>query len=187
MAIDVTEIYLDHSECFDKETLRLLKSGDNPLRFPELKLSQTQNDSRRILRGWETCVVFAGSGMCTGGRILNHLINELPTRNSIILFVGFQARGTLGREISDGAKTVEIYEKKIKVNAKVKSIQGFSAHADKIELKKHISKIKKKPKKIFVVHGESEQSLTFAANIRNTLGLWAKVPEYKKEYTLRNF
>jgi len=185
MAIDATEIYLDHPECFDKETIQLLKSGDNPLKFPELKFSQTHHDSRQILNGWETCVVFAGSGMCTGGRILNHLLNELPTRKSIILFVGFQANGTLGREISDGANSVEIYDKNIKIKAKVKKIQGFSAHADKSELKDHIKKISKKPLKTFVVHGEAAQSLTFAAELRNTIGIWAKVPEYKKEYTLR--
>ncbi|MFW9924236.1 MAG: MBL fold metallo-hydrolase RNA specificity domain-containing protein, partial [Candidatus Thorarchaeota archaeon] len=159
MAIDATQIYTKHPECFDQETLNLLNSGDNPLYFPELKFSQTSHDSRSILNGWETCVVFAGSGMCTGGRILNHLINELPTRKSIILFVGFQAKGTLGRELQDGAETIEIYEKKIPVKATVKAIQGFSAHADKKELKEHILKMKKKPRKTFVIHGEAEQSL----------------------------
>ena len=185
MAIDATEIYLKHPECFDKETITLLKSGDNPLKFPELKFSQTKHDSRQILNGWETCVVFAGSGMCNGGRILNHLINELPTRKSIILFVGFQAHGTLGREISDGAKTVEIFDRDIKVKAKVKAIQGFSAHADRSELLAHIKRMSKKPRKTFIVHGEAAQSLTYAANLRNTLGIWAQVPDYKKEYSLR--
>ena len=186
MAIDATEIYLDHPECFDKETIALLKSGDNPLTFPELKFSKTHHDSRAILKGWETCIVFAGSGMCTGGRILSHLINELPSRKSIVLFVGFQAKGTLGREISEGNKKVEIYDKDITIRAKVKSIGGFSAHADRKELKAHIEKIPRKPKKTFVVHGEAQQSLTFAANLRNTLGIWAQVPEYKKEYKLRS-
>lgn len=185
MAIDATEVYLRHPECFDKETIKLLKSGDNPLKFPELKFSKSRNESRQILRGWETCVVFAGSGMCTGGRILSHLINELPTRKSIVLFVGFQAKGTLGRELVDGADEVEIYNKDLPVKAKIKAIAGFSAHADKNELKRHIEKIRKKPRKTFVVHGESEQSLIFAANLRNTLGIWARVPEYKKEYPLK--
>lgn len=185
MAIDATEIYLRHPECFDKETMKLLKSGDNPLMFPELSFSKTHRDSRRILTGWETCVVFAGSGMCTGGRILSHLINELPTRKSIVLLVGFQAKGTLGREIFEGAKSVKIYNKEIKIRAKIKSIGGFSAHADRRELIDHIAKIPKKPAKTFVVHGEAQQSLTFAANIRNTLRIWARVPEYKKEYRLK--
>ena len=185
MAIDATKIYLKHPECFDKETIKLLKSGDNPLKFPELSFSKTHRDHQTILRGWETCVVFAGSGMCTGGRILNHLINDLPTKKSIVLFVGYQARGTLGRKLVDGAKKVEIYNKEIIVNAQVKSIQGFSAHADRKELKEHISRMQKKPSKTFVVHGEARQSLTFAANLRNTLGIWARVPEYKQEYRLR--
>jgi metallo-beta-lactamase family protein len=187
MAIDATKIYLNHPECFDKESLDLLKSGDNPLTFPELKFSKSHRDSTNILKGWETCVVFAGSGMCTGGRVLNHLINDLPSKKSLVLFVGFQAKGTLGREIIDGAKEVEIYDKEIPVRARVKIIRGFSAHADRLELKKHISRIKKSPRKTFVVHGESEQSLAFAAELRNILGIWAKVPEYKQEYKLQMF
>jgi metallo-beta-lactamase family protein len=162
-----------------------LKSGDNPLKFPDLVFSKAHMDHRSILTSWETCVVFAGSGMCTGGRILNHLRNDLPTKKSIVLFVGFQANGTLGRKLQDGAKTVEIYDTEYKVRSKIKSIQGFSAHADRIELKEHIKRMEKKPKKTFVVHGEARQSLTFAANLRNTLGIWAKVPEYKQEYKLR--
>jgi len=185
MAIDATKIYLNHSECFDKETLKLLKSGDNPLKFPELSYARAHIDHQAILRGWETCVVFAGSGMCTGGRILNHLTNDLPTKKSIVLFVGYQAKGTLGRKLVDGATNVEVYGKEISVNAQIKSIQGFSAHADRIELKEHINRMDKKPSKTFVVHGEAGQSLTFAANIRNTLGIWARVPEYKQEYPLR--
>ncbi|NHJ85196.1 MAG: MBL fold metallo-hydrolase [Asgard group archaeon] len=185
MATDATEIYLDHPECFDKETINLLRSGDNPMRFPELSFTKSSRDSERILKGWETCVVFAGSGMCTGGRILNHLVNDLPSKKSVILFVGYQAKGTLGREIVDGANEVEIYDKELPVKANIQMIQGFSAHADKKELKQHIKQIKNKPKKTFVVHGEAEQSLTFAAELRNTLGLWAYVPEYRKEYKLK--
>ena len=82
---------------------------------------------------------------------------------------------------------MEIYDKKISIKSKVKSIGGFSAHADKYELIEHINRMKKKPEKVFVVHGEAQQSLTFAANIRNTLRIWARVPEYKKEYPLRTF
>jgi metallo-beta-lactamase family protein len=185
MAIDATEIYLDHPECFDKETLKLLKSGDNPLKFPELVFSKSSQRSRAILTGWETCTVFAGSGMCTGGRILSHLINDLPMRKSVILFVGYQARGTLGRKIVEGAKTVEIYGKKVPVKAKVKMIRGFSAHADRIELREHINRMKKKPLKTFVVHGDAGHSLTFAAELRNVLKIWARVPEYRQEYKLR--
>ncbi|MHA1124843.1 MAG: MBL fold metallo-hydrolase RNA specificity domain-containing protein [Candidatus Heimdallarchaeota archaeon] len=185
MAINATNIYLKHPECFDKETLKLLKSGDNPLKFPELSFAKSHKDHQAILRGWETCVVFAGSGMCTGGRILNHLINDLPTKKSVLLFVGYQARGTLGRKILDGAKKVRIYNREIPVKILVKSIQGFSAHADRKELKEHINRMEKKPSKTFVVHGEARQSLTFAANLRNTLGIWARVPEYKQKYRLR--
>ncbi|MBK5112712.1 MAG: MBL fold metallo-hydrolase [Candidatus Heimdallarchaeota archaeon] len=186
MAIDATKIYLNHPECFDKETMKLLKSGDNPLMFPELRFSKSGRESRDILSGWETCVVFAGSGMCNGGRILSHLINELPMKKSVILFVGYQAKKTLGRKIVEGAKEVEIYNKKIPVKAKVKMIRGFSAHADRIELKAHIERIKKKPLKTFVVHGDAEQSLTFAAELRNILKIWARVPEYRQEYKLRS-
>ncbi|NHJ49731.1 MAG: MBL fold metallo-hydrolase [Asgard group archaeon] len=185
MAIDATKIYLNHPECFDKESIDLLKSGDNPLSFPELKFTKSHRASTNILKGWETCVVFAGSGMCTGGRVINHLLNDLPSRKSVVLFVGFQAKGTLGRKIVDGADKVEIYDRKIPVRAKIKKIRGFSAHADRSELRKHISQIKKPPLKTFVVHGEAEQSLTFAAELRGILGIWAKVPEYKHIYNLK--
>ncbi|NHK32538.1 MAG: MBL fold metallo-hydrolase [Asgard group archaeon] len=185
MAIDVTKIYLKHPECFDKETISLLKSGDNPLSFPELKFTRSYRDSKNILMGFETCVVFAGSGMCTGGRILSHLINDLPSRKSIILFVGFQAKGTLGRQIVNGDKKIEIYDREIPVRAKIENIRGFSAHADRKELKEHISKIDKPPLKTFVVHGEADQSLTFAAELRNIFGIWARVPEYKHQYNLK--
>jgi metallo-beta-lactamase family protein len=135
--------------------------------------------------GFETCVVFAGSGMCTGGRILSHLLNDLPSRKSIILFVGFQAKGTLGRQIVNGDKKIEIYDREIPVRAKIENIRGFSAHADREELKEHIARIDKPPLKIFVVHGEADQSLTFAAELRNILGIWARVPEYKHQYKLK--
>ncbi|MEA2070955.1 MAG: MBL fold metallo-hydrolase RNA specificity domain-containing protein [Asgard group archaeon] len=184
MAVDATEIFLNHPECYDKETLTLLRSGDNPLKFPELHYSRSYHDSRRIRQAWETCIVFAGSGMCTGGRILSHLQNDLPTRNSVVLFVGFQAKNTLGRELVEGAEEVEIYDKKIPVRATIEMIRGFSAHADKTELKNHISQLPKAPKKTFVVHGEAEQSLLFAADLRNTLKIWARVPEYRDVYHL---
>lgn len=185
MAIDATNIYLKYPECFDKETITLLKSGDNPLSFPELKFTKKIRESRNILMAFETCIVFAGSGMCTGGRILSHLQNDLPSRKSIILFVGYQAKGTLGRRIVDGDKKIDLYDREIPVRAKIKNIRGFSAHADRRELKNHIAKIKKPPLKTFVVHGEAEQSLTFAAELRNIFGIWAKVPDYKKEYYLK--
>ncbi|MHA1504400.1 MAG: MBL fold metallo-hydrolase RNA specificity domain-containing protein, partial [Candidatus Heimdallarchaeota archaeon] len=111
--------------------------------------------------------------------------NDLPTKKSIVLFVGYQAKGTLGRKLINGAKNVDIYDRQVAVKAQIKSIQGFSAHADRRELLEHISRMEKKPSKTFVVHGEAGQSLTFAANLRNTLGIWARVPEYKQEYRLR--
>lgn len=186
MAIDATEIFLKHPECYDQETHQLLKSGDNPLQFPELRFSKSEYDSRAIRQGWETCIVFAGSGMCTGGRILSHLVNDLPLKKSHVVLVGFQAKGTLGRELVDGKKEVEIYNKQIPVKAKIEMVRGFSAHADREELKQHISRMEQKPRKTFVVHGEAEQSLTFAANLRNTLKIWARVPEYREVYYLRN-
>jgi metallo-beta-lactamase family protein len=186
LAIDATEIFLKHPECYDKETHQLLASGDNPLRFPELSFSKSWYDSKRILQGWETCIVFAGSGMCTGGRIINHLKNDLPMKKSMVLFVGYQAKGTLGREILDGADSIEINNRRYAVRSKVEAISGFSAHADKNELKMHIARLPRKPWKTFVVHGEAEHSLTFAANLRNTLDLWARVPTPQKKYSLKS-
>jgi metallo-beta-lactamase family protein len=129
-------------------------------------------------------MVIAGSGMCTGGRIKHHLVNNITREENTIMFVGYQAIGTLGRRIVDGEKQVRILGQQYPVKARVTQIHGFSAHADKEELLEWLSALKKPPKKIFVVHGEAESAQQFADYIKEKTGWSVSVPAYKEEAIL---
>jgi metallo-beta-lactamase family protein len=129
-------------------------------------------------------MVIAGSGMCTGGRIKHHLVNNITRPESTIMFVGYQAIGTLGRRIVDGEKEVRILGQEYPVKARVERIHGFSAHADKEELLQWLSDLKKPPRKLFVVHGEAENSQHFADFITQKTNWQVAVPAYKDEVIL---
>ena len=122
--------------------------------------------------------------MCTGGRIKHHLVANISRKESTILFVGYQAVETLGREIVNGAKKVRIMGKHYPVKARVVQVNGFSAHADRNELMKWLSSLHKPPKRLFVTHGETESSHRFAALVRDRMGWEVAVPEYKDEVIL---
>jgi len=177
MAIRVTEVFRRHRELFDREARHLIDEGNSPFSFPSLKMTPTSHDSKAInyIRG--TVIIIAGSGMCTGGRIKHHLANNIDRPESTVLFVGYQAEGTLGREIVDGKKQVRILGKVHPVKAHIVQVHGFSAHADREELLKWVSAIKQPPRRVFVTHGEPEASRTFAAALRKKE--WdVYVPEY---------
>jgi metallo-beta-lactamase family protein len=129
-------------------------------------------------------MIIAGSGMCTGGRIKHHLVNNITHRRNTIMFVGYQAVGTLGRRIVDGDKEVRILGQEYPVKARVVRINGFSAHADKEELLQWLSGLKRPPRKLFVVHGESESALHFGDYIRRETGWQVDVPAYQDEIIL---
>ena len=129
-------------------------------------------------------MVIAGSGMCTGGRIKHHLVNNIARPESTIMFVGYQAVGTLGRQIVNGEKEVRIFGQKYPVKARVVQIQGFSAHADRDELLQWLSGLKRPPRKLFVVHGEPESAQHFADFIRAKTGWNVTVPAYQDEVLL---
>jgi metallo-beta-lactamase family protein len=126
-------------------------------------------------------MVIAGSGMCTGGRIKHHLVNNITKPESTVMFVGYQAVGTLGRRIVDGEEEVRILGQQYPVKARVVKVNGFSAHADKEELLKWLSFLKTPPKTLFVVHGEAESSQQFAEYIRQNTGWKVTVPAYQDE------
>jgi metallo-beta-lactamase family protein len=129
-------------------------------------------------------MIIAGSGMCTGGRIKHHLANNISRKESTIMFVGYQATGTLGRQIVDGAKTVRILGQKYKVKARVVQINGFSAHADKNELLAWLEKFKTPPRRVFVVHGEPESASAFGDFLREKTGWEVTIPEYEQQIAL---
>jgi metallo-beta-lactamase family protein len=184
MAAGITKVFQRHRELYDKEMVELVQNNESPFDFPGLKIVGTTQESKAINHIKGTIIVIAGSGMCTGGRIKHHLVNNITRTESTIMFVGYQADGTLGRRIVDGEKEVRILGQQYPVKARVTRINGFSAHADKEELFEWLNKLKKPPKKLFVVHGEAENAHKFADYITEKTGWQVTVPAYKDEATL---
>ena len=183
MGIRVTEVFKRHPECYDKKILDLLKSGDNPFSFPGLKYTLTVKESIKINSLHEPCIIIAGSGMCTGGRIKHHIKHNIWNKRNTMLFVGYQARGTLGYYIKKGEKRVRLLGTEVAVKAKIESIDSFSAHADYNGLLNWLKHFSPKPKKVFVVHGEEEAMIPFSKRIEK-LGIKTKIPEMEEEITL---
>jgi metallo-beta-lactamase family protein len=177
LAISATEISQRHPECFDEETQALLAQGDDPMDFPGLTLTRSVQESKHINQTRGPLMIIASSGMCTGGRIRHHLQNHLDHGKDIILFVGYQAAGTLGRYIMEGNPVVKLFGEKVQVRAQVRSLSAFSAHADVDGLLAWVEPIKG-PRAVFVVHGEEGAALDFAALAHRNLGAPTLVPEF---------
>ena len=160
MAIQVTEVFKRHPELYDEKMAELMRRNQSPFSFSGLKMSPTTNESKAINTIKGTVIIIAGSGMCTGGRIKHHLAANITRPESTILFVGYQAMGTLGREILDGNKEVRIFGQKFPVKARIVQAHGFSAHADRQELYAWLTHLERPPRGIFVVHGEKESATT---------------------------
>ncbi len=184
MAIAVTEVYKKHSELFDQEMSSRLRHKTSPFDFPGLRMTQTTDESKALNHIRGTIMIIAGAGMCNGGRIKHHLVSNITRRESTILFVGYQAVGTLGRLIVDGAKKVRILGTSYPVRARIAQISGFSAHADRNELLRWLSGLTSAPKHVFVIHGEAAAADQFARSLRESTGWEVSVPEYKTEVIL---
>lgn len=184
MAIKITEIFDKYPELYDEEMRRRIASAMSPFKFPGLTMTRTVDESKAINRIKGTAAILAGSGMCTGGRIKHHLANNIERPECTILFVGYQARNTLGRTISSGAREVRIHGQLLAVRARIARISGFSAHADRQELFGWLSTLKKKPRGVFVVHGEIESAESFADLLRQHDGYRVTVPKYRDTVTL---
>jgi metallo-beta-lactamase family protein len=179
MAIRVTEVFQRHPELFDEDTLEMLRRGDHPCDFPMLKMSRTVDESKSINASKESCIVIAGSGMCTGGRIKHHLKANIGRPESTILFVGYQAVGTLGRRLLEGDTPVRIHGQEFDVKAKIAKVNGFSAHADRNELLEWLSSLEEAPRRVFVTHGEPDAAEAFGALIYKERGWNVTVPDYE--------
>jgi metallo-beta-lactamase family protein len=184
LATNATRVFLKHPECFDKETLELITKGQFPKGTPILKFSETPEESMSINRIKGGAVIIASSGMCEAGRVRHHLKHNIWREECSIVFVGFQAQGTLGRQIIDGAKTVKLFGETIAVRSKIYTIGGLSAHADKNGLLEWLSHFNKKPKRVFVVHGEEKTSLEFSKAVRERFLFDAYVPKPLEEMKL---
>ncbi len=184
LATSATQIFRQNLECFDEEAKAYIANGDNPLDFPSLKFTQSSEESRKLNEKAESMIIISASGMCDAGRVKHHLKHNLWRKESTILFVGYQAEGTLGRKIQDGAQKVRLFGEEISVNARIETIDGFSGHADKAGLLSWIGSIGRKPKKIFVVHGEQGVAASFAQTITAELGLQCIVPSRGESYVI---
>jgi metallo-beta-lactamase family protein len=184
MAIGITDVFRRHAELFDKEMSRLVRQKRSPFDFPGLKMVQTVDESKALNHISGTVMIIAGSGMCTGGRIKHHLVTNISRPESTVLFVGYQAVGTLGRQIVDGAKKVRILGQEYPVRARIAQIYGFSAHADRDELLSWLTSLRKAPRRVFVGHGEAEAVHQFSQFLREKTGWEVAVPEYGSEALL---
>lgn len=184
LAIKLTAVYKKYESYFNKETQHIARSGDDILNFPGLRLTLTTEQSKEINGVPPPKIVIAGSGMSTGGRILHHEIRYLPDPKSTILFVGYQAQGSLGREILDGATEVRIFGETVPVRCKKVNIPGYSAHADQPRLLAWLKPMRLSLKKVFVVQGEPQSSNTLAQKIVDELAVAAVVPKFKESFII---
>jgi len=185
LAIKATEIFRRYASYLDSETQSLLKNGEDPLGLPNLKLSTTTEESIRINETREPAIVISASGMANAGRIKHHLRHNLWRPGASVVFVGFQAEGTPGRRIVDGAKKIRINNEDIAVAAKVFTINGFSAHAGQDQLLAWLKDFQTKGMQVFLVHGESTAQERLASLIREKFDFTVIIPEYLEEIVLK--
>jgi metallo-beta-lactamase family protein len=187
MASRASEVYLRHQEDYDEETAALLRSGDSPLEYPGEHFTNSVEDSKAIRTAERPLMLVASSGMLTGGRILHHLKDFLPDPACTLLFIGYQGEGTLGRHLQTGGKTARIDRAEYEVRCRVRTISGFSAHADEDELAAWLGRFAsgdRRPRKVFVVHGDPDAAAAFAERARRELKLDAHPPRYRETVTL---
>ena len=184
MAVSICEVFERHPELYDHQMAERVGEHESPFDLPGLKLTRTAQESKAINHIRGSCIIMAGAGMCNGGRIKHHLTRNITRPESTILFVGYQAAGTLGRQIADGAKEVRILGQTYPVRARVARLDGCSGHADRDELLRWLGKLQAPPKKTFVVHGESESALSFAALVSQKPGWTALAPNYGDSFAL---
>lgn len=185
LAAEATKIYQDNLfDYYDKESLELIQRGINPIDFPGLRLSVTAEDSKAINFTLEPKVILSASGMCEAGRIRHHLKHNLWRENSTILFVGYQAEGTLGRKLINGTSSVNLFGEEIQVNARIESLVGISGHADRDMLVDWLQALKTPPKKVFVNHGEDIVCDNFVQFLYDRLRFDAVAPYSGDEYDL---
>ncbi len=191
MASRASDIYRRHPEFYDEQTRKLLDEGDTPLDYPNQTITRSADESKAIATAARPYMIVASNGMLTGGRVVSHLRNLIDDPDATILFVGYQGRGTLGSHLQAGAKTVRLDGQTREVRCRVRSISGFSAHADESELLDWLSNFTKGrrpgesgyPKQVFLVHGDPEAQLAIAPKV-SALGLEVHVPHWRERLTL---
>jgi len=187
LAREATAVFRTHFECFDADTRRAFEQEDGaPFGFPRLRYIGSADESRALNDRREPCIIISASGMCEGGRILHHLRHGLGDARNTVLFVGFQAEGTLGRRLVEGAATVSVLGEPVERRAEIASLDGFSAHADQRELLDWAAALDPRPRMIFLVHGEIGPMEALAAALRKKLGVDVHAPMPGQEFELWN-
>jgi metallo-beta-lactamase family protein len=184
MAEKITAVYQQFTGLFDREMTELVNQHLSPFDFPGLKMVQTVEESKALNAVKGTVMIIAGSGMCTGGRIKHHLAANISRPESTVLFVGYQAEGTLGRLIVDGAPSVRIHGLQYPVRARIAQIEGFSAHADRNDLLRWLQGLEVRPRRVFITHGEAGAAENFREFLVAKTGFAASVPSYGEKVRL---
>lgn len=182
LAISATMVFRNNLDCYDEEAKAYIENGDNPLDFPGLRFTKSADESKALNNDMTSKIIISASGMCDAGRIKHHLKHNLWRKESSVVFVGYQAEGSLGRRLVDGAKKVRIFGEEISVNARIEMIEGFSGHADVNGLLNWMDKFKGKPNKVFIIHGEEPAMSEFAKTINNSLSIETIIPDRLDSY-----
>ena len=184
LAISATEIFKKNSDCFDQETKDLLSGGENPLEIPGILYTRTTEESKAINEDPRSGIIVSASGMCDAGRIKHHLKHHLWREESHIVIIGYQAEGTIGRRIVDGAKTVRLFGEEIAVKAHIHTLGGFSAHADQKGLLDWVSHIHHPQLVVFVNHGEEKISMELSQLVSQQFHFKTTVPQWREKRVL---
>ncbi|HOV17577.1 MAG TPA: MBL fold metallo-hydrolase, partial [Candidatus Dojkabacteria bacterium] len=184
MASKATEIFKQYPTFYDEDARRLLEKGDDPFNFPGLIAVESAQESKRLINK-QGVVIIAGSGMCTGGRIVHHIKNNIEKESTHMVFVGYQVVGTLGRRIVDREKQIRVMGQEMEVKAQIHTLGGFSAHGDQRDLRYWLRGFGHSPKKIFIVHADEEIGIGFGSNIRTELGVEVDIPKLNEEFELK--
>jgi len=191
MASKASDIYRRHAEYFDDHTAELLRKGGTPLDYPDQHVTRDLEESQAIATAPRPYMIVASNGMLTGGRVVGHLRNLIGDPAATILFVGYQGQGTLGAHLQAGAKEVKIDGQLREVRCQIRSISGFSAHADESELLDWLANFARGkrpgdpgyPRRVFLVHGDPEAQIAIEPKVR-ALGFDTKIPHWREQVTL---
>jgi len=184
LAIEATQVYRKYRQYFSQQAAQLATSGDDIFNFLGLELTLTKEESKEINQIPSPKIILAGSGMSEGGRICYHELHYLSNSQNVLLIIAYQAQGTLGRKLADGHKKVVIFGQAVRVNAKIKSLDGYSSHADQPGLIRWLTAIAKPIKKVFIVQGEIEAAEALGQQIKDHLGIPALAPKIDQVFEL---
>ncbi len=182
MAQDVTNIFRRFEDWLDDETRRFVAADQPPLRFPGLRMTRSSEQSKAINQISTPCIIMAPAGMCNAGRIKHHLRSNIRRPESTLLFVGYQAKGTLGRRLVSGEKEVRIHGRQYQVEARIEQLPGLSGHADRQGLIRWLEQFEQPPRQVFLTHGEETAALALQSTVQERFGFKVSVPEYGTQH-----